>query len=70
MLVGIETAAAERGRGFGTAVTSFLTATGLDEVERVSLSVRKDNGAAIRVYEKLGFLTREDRVWIDVHPEG
>jgi predicted GNAT family acetyltransferase len=67
VLVGIETASAERGRGYGTALTSFLTASALDEVDRVSLTVRKDNAAAIRVYEKLGYQVREDRVWIDVN---
>jgi predicted GNAT family acetyltransferase len=67
VLVGIETAPDERGRGYGTAVTSFLTGAGLAEVERVSLTVRKDNAAAIRVYEKLGYQVRDDRVWIDVN---
>ena len=65
VLVAVETRSERRGEGFGSKVTSALTAAGLAEVPAVSLTVRQDNPAAIRVYEKLGFARREDRIWVD-----
>jgi ribosomal protein S18 acetylase RimI-like enzyme len=66
IVVSISTRADYRGRGFGTRATSAITAAGLEAAECVSLTVAKDNAAAIRLYEKLGFTRREDRVWVDV----
>jgi len=63
-LVSIETASDLRGRGFGTQVCSAITAKALEEAPRVSLTVRKDNDSAIRLYRKLGFQAREDRIWV------
>lgn len=65
VLVSIETRRDRRGEGLGTRLTSALTEVGLKEADTVSLTVRRDNNAAIRVYEKLGYATRENRVWID-----
>lgn len=65
VLVSIQTHPDFRGRGFGTEVTSALTARALEETVCVSLTVKKDNAPAIRVYEKLGYERKEDRVWID-----
>jgi ribosomal protein S18 acetylase RimI-like enzyme len=45
-----------RGQGFGTLVTTIATRAGLAVGNRlVWLSVRGDNAAALRVYERLGF---------------
>ena len=48
---------AYRGRGMATAVTSAVTDAALAEHDDVVLNVRRDNAAAIRVYERLGFRT-------------
>lgn len=45
-----------RGRGLATAATSAVVAELIDRgVSTIGLSVGRDNAAAIRVYEKLGF---------------
>ena len=44
-----------RGRGLGGAVTTAALRE-LADIETVGLNVRADNGAAIRVYESLGFV--------------
>ncbi|MBM4433949.1 MAG: GNAT family N-acetyltransferase [Chloroflexi bacterium] len=48
---------AYRGRGMATAVTSAVTAAALAEHRDVVLNVRRDNAAATRVYERLGYRT-------------
>ncbi|MDZ4724130.1 MAG: GNAT family N-acetyltransferase [candidate division Zixibacteria bacterium] len=45
-----------RGHGLATAVTSALTQELVDEGKLVMLNVKADNQAAIRAYEKLGFV--------------
>lgn len=65
VLVSIQTLPEYRGRGFGTEITSALTAKALEESQCSSLTVRKDNGPAIHVYKKLGYSVREDRIWVD-----
>jgi RimJ/RimL family protein N-acetyltransferase len=64
-LVGISTRKASRGKGYGTAVTSALTAVGLERSPLVTLTVLDDNTAAQRLYEKLGYVRCEDRIWVD-----
>ncbi|SIR57361.1 GNAT family N-acetyltransferase [Micromonospora avicenniae] len=44
-----------RGRGLGTAVVAALCHRLRDTVEHVTLNVRADNVAAVRLYERLGF---------------
>jgi len=44
-----------RGRGFGKLVTARLVRELVDEEKIVCLNVKEDNGAAIRIYESLGF---------------
>lgn len=44
-----------RDRGMATTVTSAVTEAALDEHTDVVLNVREDNGAAIAVYERLGY---------------
>lgn len=52
----ITTVPAERGEGYGSAVTAFLTARGLEHVsDVVTLAVMSDNIGAIAMYEALGF---------------
>lgn len=65
VLVSIETRPEFRGRGFAKAVTSALTDIALQEAAHVSLTVVKDNLAAIKVYSSLGYVAREDRIWVD-----
>ena len=64
-LVGIETKAKFRQRGFATEVTSSLAARAFEETDLVTLTVLSDNMPAIKTYEKLGFLKSGNRVWID-----
>lgn len=65
VLVGIETRKDLRGKGLGSAVTAAMTAAGLERVKTVSLTVATDNAPALAVYRKLGFLEREERLWVD-----
>jgi ribosomal protein S18 acetylase RimI-like enzyme len=64
-IVAIKTLEDYRGRGFATEVVSALVAAALQETETVTLTVVKDNAAAIRTYEKVGFAYAEDRIWVD-----
>jgi predicted GNAT family acetyltransferase len=55
-LQGIGVVEAHRGRGYGTLITTVATRAGMATGNRVIwLSVREDNVAAKRVYERLGF---------------
>ena len=62
---GIETRPEFRGKGFASDVVAALSREAFKTVSTVSLTVLKNNVAAIRVYSKLGFQAKEDRVWID-----
>ncbi|MBQ1046463.1 MULTISPECIES: GNAT family N-acetyltransferase [unclassified Micromonospora] len=44
-----------RGRGLGAGVVAALCARLLASVDHVTLNVRADNAAAVRLYERLGF---------------
>lgn len=65
MLASIETLPAHRGRGHAKAVTSALTEMALREVPYCTLTVRVDNLPAIRVYSRLGYVNKSERVWVD-----
>lgn len=55
-LQGIGVVPEHRGRGYGTLITTVVTRAGLAMGNRIVwLSVREDNAAAMRVYERLGF---------------
>ncbi|GEM_PF-370649 len=49
-----------RGRGIGTRLTAALAAELGTEARRAVLFVKKNNPAAIRAYEKVGFRVRDD----------
>lgn len=51
----IAVAESHRGRGLGTRVTARICRSVLESVDHVGLNVRRDNGAAIACYERLGF---------------
>jgi ribosomal protein S18 acetylase RimI-like enzyme len=62
-IVSIETHKDHRGKGYGTELTSGLVAECLRHTGEVCLTVFADNQPALRVYEKLGFRIKEDRMW-------
>jgi ribosomal protein S18 acetylase RimI-like enzyme len=64
-IVAISTLPEYRGKGHARDVTSALAEAGLEQARAISLTVVKDNAAAIACYSKLGFRAAEDRVWID-----
>lgn len=65
-LIAIETRPEARGRGFATQVTSALTQFALEKAPVVSLTMVTDNAPARKVYERLGYRTAQNRIWIDV----
>lgn len=65
VLASIETKEAHRGKGLAKEVVSALAERGLSQAGAVSLTVLKDNAPAIRAYEAVGFVPKEDRIWVD-----
>lgn len=65
VLASVETKESHRGKGLAKEVVSALVEAGLASAATISLTVRKDNAPAIRAYEALGFLAKEDRIWVD-----
>ncbi len=66
-LAAIKTSTEYRQRGYATEVVSALALEAFNNnVNSVSLTVLKNNPAAIKTYSKLGFSPMEDRVWIDI----
>ncbi len=65
ILSGIVVAPAHRGLGLGRAVTGVAVRAAAAAGALVALYVRSDNVPALRTYERLGFQTRERRIWID-----
>ncbi len=59
-LGGVYTARALRNRGIGSFLIKFLTREILRKRKMVSLFVKKENEAAIHVYQKAGFTVRDD----------
>ncbi len=64
-IVSIETHKDHRGKGHATELTSGLVEKCLEFTNDVCLTVFADNAPALRVYEKLGFRIKEDRMWVD-----
>jgi ribosomal protein S18 acetylase RimI-like enzyme len=62
---GVYTAPAERGRGYGTAVTRAAVAAAVAAGARPGLFVLEENHPARRLYEGLGFTTIERCAWVD-----
>ena len=50
----------QRGRGYGAAVMTVLLRTLFGAGKSATLFVKPDNRAAIRLYENLGFITRDE----------
>ncbi|GAA3335218.1 hypothetical protein GCM10020358_02600 [Amorphoplanes nipponensis] len=57
-VAGVATRVRARGRGLGATLCAFLTGELITGRSRVALLVDRDNGAAIRTYEKLGYRMR------------
>ena len=57
---GVFTEAARRRRGYGAAVMAVLLRTLFAAGKSATLFVKPDNRAAIRLYENLGFVTRDE----------
>lgn len=59
---GVYTPAYGRGKGYGTAVTYGMTELLLKEkgVKKAILSVARENGNAVNVYRKCGYIIREE----------
>lgn len=64
-LVSIETRQDYRGKGLATEVTSSLVERALQETSVVTLTVVTDNTPALRLYGKLGFEAKQERLWAD-----
>ena len=57
---GVFTEEARRGRGYGAAVMTFLLRALFAAGKSATLFVKPDNRAAIRLYENLGFVIRDE----------
>jgi len=58
-----------RGRGLGTAVTSYITSRGLEAgVKKIALHVHESNEVAKRIYLKLGYREVAKKTWIVCKP--
>ena len=64
-IVSIRTLPAFQRKGFARYVTSALVHLALEQTKTVSLTVLKDNSAAISCYDQLGFVPAGDRIWIN-----
>jgi len=65
-ITGVETLEDFRGRGYATLVVSKAVEDALKHSETASLIVRKDNSAALHIYERLNFKTFGEVAWLDV----
>jgi GNAT superfamily N-acetyltransferase len=62
---GVFTVPEERGRGYGREATRAAVAAAVHTGARPALFVREENTPARRIYERLGFVARERRAWVD-----
>lgn len=69
-LAGLAVAPDLRGRGLGAALTAAMTRRLLAAHGRVALGVMADNHGAIRLYERLGFVSRLSRTGVTLDRSG
>lgn len=62
---GVFTVPNARGRGYGYEVTRAAVTAAVLAGARPALFVREENVPARRIYERLGFVARERRAWVD-----
>jgi GNAT superfamily N-acetyltransferase len=65
MIGGVFTVPEERGRGYGREATRAAVIAAVSAGARPALFVKEENAPARRVYERLGFVARERRAFID-----
>lgn len=66
MIGGVYTNPNHRNKDYATLATSAVTEEALKNAETAALFVRSDNYPAIRVYEKIGYRTLGEKLWVDV----
>lgn len=66
MIGGVYTHPNHRNKDYATLATSAVTEEALKNAETATLFVRSDNYPAIRVYEKIGYRTLGEKLWVDV----
>jgi ribosomal protein S18 acetylase RimI-like enzyme len=66
MIGGVYTHPDYRSKGYATLATSAVTEEALKNAEAAALFVRSDNYPAIKVYEKIGYKTIGEKLWVDV----
>jgi len=66
MIGGVYTNPCHRSKGYATLTTSAVTEEALQNAETAALFVRSDNLPAIKVYEKIGYMKIDERLWVDV----
>lgn len=57
-MIGLSTAPASRGRGYGRAVVSFVTRSILEAGSAAALTYREENAAMCRIADALGYTPR------------
>jgi ribosomal protein S18 acetylase RimI-like enzyme len=66
MIGGVYTHPSYRCRGYATIATSAVTEEALEKSGAAALFVRSDNYPAIRAYEKVGYASIGEKLWVDV----
>lgn len=66
LLVAVETLPQFQRRGYAMQVASLLTKLALQWSHHVTLTVRLENAGALNMYERLGFVPLEKRLWASV----
>jgi ribosomal protein S18 acetylase RimI-like enzyme len=66
MIGGVYTHPSRRSMGYATMATSAVTEEALEKSVAAALFVRSDNYPAIRVYEKVGYTSIGEKLWVDV----
>jgi RimJ/RimL family protein N-acetyltransferase len=66
MIGGVYTHPDHRSRGYATLATSAVTEEALKNAEAAALFVRSDNYPAVKAYEKIGYKSIGEKLWVDV----
>lgn len=66
MIGGVYTHPDHRNKDYATLATSAVTEEALKNAETAALFVWSDNHPAVRVYEKIGYRTLGEKLWVDV----